>query len=319
MGISGFAVSALLATACVAGRPEDDGFRARLSEGCRSDAACAELEREAHNRHAKCVMRKDGECREELADRQSVRALQKELAQREQADRAARLAQRRADYDAAVEAGERTRAAAAYLTGACEDRDVVSQAVASIPSNVNSDDRAELEAHLRQIASKRREARRIDAIERLQFAMRRPFKANESSDPARDVAAKRSEAEAHLAALDCPGEPPRADSAAIREPVDAWLATLDKLAADELRCRASAECAANRAAEPLCRALENRRLHQEMLARERRNPAGVVNLRYLHDLGQSLQDDEDEIGRAKAAYAAEARAPFREARCASRK
>jgi hypothetical protein len=98
-----------------------------------------------------------------------------------------------------------------------------------------------------------------------------------------------------------------------------WADRIRRAATAEKVCRTSTECLADRAAKPLCEALSEKKGHQADLAKEKANPAGVVNLAYLHDIGQALQDDDDRIAEAKRAYSAATKLPFRESRCAKKK
>ncbi len=109
-------------------------------------------------------------------------------------------------------------------------------------------------------------------------------------------------------------DPTRADGAAAD--LDAWAATVTKAIADEDACRATPSCMAPRIAAQLCSVLADRRDAREQIAAERRNPGGVVDLRFLHDMGQRVQGDDETIAGLRTKYAALTRQPFSETACA---
>jgi hypothetical protein len=85
--------------------------------------------------------------------------------------------------------------------------------------------------------------------------------------------------------------------------------------------RAAAAEAAEDAAEIakivpfLCDQLEHKRELLEILAEERSNPAGVVNLRDLHETGVAIQFTDVRIKEARTDFRKRARKPFSEKLC----
>lgn len=76
----------------------------------------------------------------------------------------------------------------------------------------------------------------------------------------------------------------------------------------EQTCRADKKCMAERAfladvAGPLCEADAAAKETRDAIATERANPAGVVDLRRLHDLGAQLQEQQAELAILKPKFA----------------
>lgn len=97
--------------------------------------------------------------------------------------------------------------------------------------------------------------------------------------------------------------------------VETWATSLESQIAEEEKCRASPACMGARVAEQLCPVIEERRETAAAITTEKRNPAGVVNLATLHDLGEKLQYEDSMITRLKAEYAAAAKKPFTSSAC----
>jgi len=89
--------------------------------------------------------------------------------------------------------------------------------------------------------------------------------------------------------------------------VEQWATSLENQIAEEERCRATPACMGARIAEQICPVLDERRETAAQISTEKRNPAGVVNLAVLHDLGQKLQYEDATIARLKAEFATAAR------------
>ena len=70
-----------------------------------------------------------------------------------------------------------------------------------------------------------------------------------------------------------------------------------------------------RAAKPICETLGDRRSMVRQLAVERSNPAGVVDLRLLHNLGERIQADDRLLAEHRAEYVAIMHKPFDESSC----
>lgn len=97
--------------------------------------------------------------------------------------------------------------------------------------------------------------------------------------------------------------------------VETWATSLEGQIAEEEKCRATPACMGARVAEQLCPVLDERRETAAAITTEKRNPAGVVNLATLHDLGQKLQYEDAMIARLKSEYAAAAKKPFTAGAC----
>lgn len=97
--------------------------------------------------------------------------------------------------------------------------------------------------------------------------------------------------------------------------VEQWATSLEGQIAEEEKCRATPACMDARIAEQLCPVLDERRETAAAITTEKRNPAGVVNLATLHDLGQKLQYEDAMIARLKSEYAVAAKKLFTSAAC----
>jgi hypothetical protein len=99
------------------------------------------------------------------------------------------------------------------------------------------------------------------------------------------------------------------------ERINTWAADVEAKLTTELACRASGECMAKRVGPQICAPLADRREALQQIAAERANPAGVINLATLHDLGERVQIDNGMITRLKAQYVSLVHRPFNEASC----
>ncbi len=86
----------------------------------------------------------------------------------------------------------------------------------------------------------------------------------------------------------------------------------------EERCTATPACVADRMTPGICKTIENRKMWQEAMAEENRNPSGYVNKTYLHSLGSDIQAADREIARSKSEYAKAVKRAFSESACAKR-
>lgn len=105
-------------------------------------------------------------------------------------------------------------------------------------------------------------------------------------------------------------------AAGVDEQVSRWSAALDAAIAQELTCRASPDCMAQRVGAKICGVLADRREAVAAMSRERSNPGGVVDLVTLHDLGEKTQFDDATLGQLRANYTALAHRAFNDATCA---
>ena len=106
---------------------------------------------------------------------------------------------------------------------------------------------------------------------------------------------------------------------ALEEKFDAWADKVEQEISEEIKCRASEACRARRIANSICGTIEDKKEALQMIARERKNPGHVVNLRTLHDLGERVQADDASIAESKRDYMSLAKKPFTEALCRSSK
>src|ERR1700677_1188012 len=65
-----------------------------------------------------------------------------------------------------------------------------------------------------------------------------------------------------------------------------WLTNFEKAVADEERCRSDSDDSC--AARPICEAMAAKNHNLVTIKQEKANPAGVVSLSDLHDLGQLM-------------------------------
>lgn len=302
----------LMFIGCVSGQ-RDDGFRAKLAAGCATVDACKALEEESSRRWSACIDAKQATtpCQTMNDDRERAHRLRKD---REAADDTDRIAKQDAHLREVSAARGRYADAAKSLRGDCGDAAIVESAIGSLPPSVTAADRASYADSLHDRAAQERKHHAASVASALRQIMRQPIRLAEEERPESALDAV-ADARAQMHSIDCQGQEPTSGLAELSAEVDAWASLLQAAVERERACRADAECMANRAAQPLCEALESKRAHQEDLAHERANPAGVVNLRFLHETGQALQDDEARIKRARADYTTMTRKPFNEARC----
>lgn len=104
-------------------------------------------------------------------------------------------------------------------------------------------------------------------------------------------------------------------AASARADVDAWAVVVENAVADEEKCRVTPKCMGERLTAPLCEAIKQRRDATQEIARERRNPSGVVDMNWLHTLGERVQDAEDAIATLRAKYQSLTHRPFDERAC----
>jgi hypothetical protein len=97
---------------------------------------------------------------------------------------------------------------------------------------------------------------------------------------------------------------PCVDAAFFKAQADARAAAIQAAADAEAKCQASAACISERARSIACGMVLSRAGIAQQIARERANPAHVVNLTMLHSLGQALQSLDEQIPAAKAQYTA---------------
>ncbi len=109
---------------------------------------------------------------------------------------------------------------------------------------------------------------------------------------------------------------PAADDVGVA--VGQWSAAMQKAIADEMACRSSPDCVGRRLAKPLCTAIDWRKSTVDSMAAERRNPSGYVDVRKLHDLGETLQEQDSQIAELKAQFLASTHRAFRQALCTER-
>lgn len=80
----------------------------------------------------------------------------------------------------------------------------------------------------------------------------------------------------------------------------------------ELACRADDACMVTRA---VCGELAHKKELQALLAEEKANPAGVIDLRRAYELGNDIQITDKRIAEAKATYAKVVKKPFADKAC----
>ncbi len=81
------------------------------------------------------------------------------------------------------------------------------------------------------------------------------------------------------------------------------------------QCKANPKCTWERVSVPLCQALKDKRAYQQDMAREKANPSGFVNARYLRELGAQIQTDDDNIAMFRKDYREQMGRTFNEGAC----
>ena len=303
-----FALLATLAVACVP-PGADDPFHARVAAGCDSVAACKSLYSEASASWTECHNANIGDygvkCASLRQDRDAAeRMLDDRLATAQQADRVTRTAKTRRESDLLQKYQNDERA----LGDSCEDIASLEATAATI----RQQDPTEGMVSRYTVLAQSRRAERVRSLNyQLQMAISSRASLSEAQDPS-DALEAIPKARALLDRLQCYD----ADAAAtVRSNFDGWASGVEKAVADERRCRATPACMGARVAAPLCDAVQARRDAVQRIAHERANPAGVVDLTTLHDLGQAVQDNDATIAELKAKYFATTHRAFNEATC----
>jgi hypothetical protein len=97
--------------------------------------------------------------------------------------------------------------------------------------------------------------------------------------------------------------------------LDDLKVSVDKMIAAESACRSAPACISKRLVTTTCAWIAARKSDLAMIAEEKKNPGGVVDLAKLHGLGQEVQTIDGQIAQSKKAYVAAAKKPFSEALC----
>lgn len=276
----------------------DDGFHARAVQGCHSDAECAGLAAEAENRFRTCSDA-NRECWHERDDMFTAHGWQN----RQRITDAA-ATQALAESDLVAASGEAQRLDA--LGDSCEDI----AALAAVQAGPN---RPALVADVfHKTAAQRREAR-VRVLSSRVLAM------VSAQIPIGDTVAARASVRGIVeVARDLADQIRCYDASAADQQlaeIDHYVAGFYRAVSAEEWCQASAACTnarthdANEAkaasvAKQLCTTLAERKDYSDSvgeslaaIARERRNPAGVVDLHVLHELGEQVQDGRDGVAR----------------------
>lgn len=85
--------------------------------------------------------------------------------------------------------------------------------------------------------------------------------------------------------------------------------------AEIAQCKANPKCTWERVSKPLCEAIQTRRGHVQDMAREKSNPSGFVNARYLRDLGSEIQTCDENIAMFRKDYREQMGRSFNENTC----
>ena len=271
---------------------------------CRSPDACAAAYEAARTRAADC-RHKGGDC--SAWDAAQHRALLK----KHEAAKASEQAERDAHH------AERARqdAASAQVHSNIGRADSCSGILALEAAAARSSSTDEAERYRKAAAQNRKQqASRIASD--LSYETTKPRRAVVDMPNPREVLSPIEATRARLTELRCL-DPATADLSEAK--VQRWAAAIEKDVSEEEACRASVECMTARAAAPICDAIERRRQWMQDMAKERRNPSGYVNPKYLHELGQSIQDEDAKVAELKPQFAAAAKKPFAESMCVKRK
>lgn len=224
------------------------------------------------------------------------------------------------ERQASIARDERRKAILAKLrpvTGECTDEAQIDADLAAM-SDVTPEERENASREARSISHAKRWDRWKIVADDVSKTMRAKLDLKGGGDDLDAASAEVAAARAKLKTLSCPSGDSW-DGGRLTADFETWATPIESKLAEEKRCRADEECSANRAARPLCAALENKKMHSAQMAKERANPSGVVNKSYLNELGHAIQSDDDEIAQGRASYARATKKPFSEARCAKPK
>jgi hypothetical protein len=109
------------------------------------------------------------------------------------------------------------------------------------------------------------------------------------------------------------------DRQEVRKLIDGAAAKTEALRQKESKCRKSTPCMARRRAivhaPEVCELLDQRTAIVGSIKEERANPAGVVSLAQLHELGESLQATDDQFRQAKSEFFQQTKVRFDEKMC----
>ena len=269
---------ALLAS-CV---PPDDDFHSKLAAGCNTQEACLELSRRADLRVKACVSNAPTslQCKSD-ADRDSRAAADLLEAQMRRNAALVLEGNRRARIKAYNDELAELRRSERIPDDSCVW--LASLRAKAVMSPLFSTRYADLAQQLR-------DRRVLDITSQIQSALTQRISWPDLDDPAtaRDEIPRVNALVDPLWCYDA--------SAALKAQtnVEIWDALREKGISDEQTCRATATCMGARIAVPLCQAIAIRRAAMRGIAQERANPAGVVDLNALHELGRQVQENASE-------------------------
>jgi hypothetical protein len=316
--------------------PADDGFRAKLARGCTTVQACTAIHDEADARVRACINdtgNRGGACGDQVNDRMTAGDMvNRARAADGQAGRDSALAERKRVGDEQ----KRYRDDEKRLGSSCEDIAALEATAASIRAAPepqcsedwtggpgyeqvhkcrNAKDHWRADDHVATMYTTLAQQRRQDQVRSISGSVQRITQATPSLADMVDPSAARADiakAQSLVASLKCYNAGAFAE---MQPDVDSWAAAREKAVSDEVTCRTTPACMGDRIAAPLCQAVANRQAALRDIAHERANPGGVVNLATLHDLGQTVQDNEATIADLKTKYAGVTHKPFNTATC----
>jgi len=268
--------SLLLSVACV---PADDGFRARLAAGCNSEETCSALSEDADKRWGDCIRASSTGrgCNEQMTDKFAA----SEMKQRQQ------------------ETGANSRSA---------------PLLAEEKRAQDAEQKRLVELQLGQQAElDRRECDTLSPVLNKPHLTPQGLSGVADLSDARLAADREADSQHEAIAKLRKCDPARADRLA--PDIDTWIAQVARAIDDEEACRKTPSCMAPRLVEPICEAISDRRFARKAITTERQNPAGVIDLRALHDFGQEIQNDDATIADLKTQYRALTHKSFNESRC----
>lgn len=167
-----------------------------------------------------------------------------------------------------------------------------------------------LTTQLLEMASKRRTERTRMVSGQVTNAMQRRQQVLAELDDPEVALAPAAEVRTMLENLRCYQPEPTDASVKLAADVEVWTATMRRAVENEKQCRATPRCMDERAAKPVCDAIEMRRSAVQDIARERSNPGGAVDLHFLHQLGQNIQDADAQLPGLRAEYKAIRKKPL---------
>ncbi len=309
-----FVASLSVATAGCVQVHQDAGVRAKTAMACTTTQECIALEAETRGRYSACMMKGNADCAPLLEDKKTARRLWDEQRTRADAEQGDATSKRHKDLRAFDAERARLGEVFAKVT-TCEALGTFEANILNAPDGLKSDMEGRLAAQFKDSIAKRRAERARMVSAQASNAMQMNHPSMPDLDDPESALTAVANVRSMLGDLRCYQPEPKDASTRLAADVESWAVTVQKSVDDEKRCRATPRCLDERAAAPICQQIEMRRSAVQDIARERSNPGGAVDLHFLHQLGQNIQEADAQLPSLKAEYRAARKKPFADELC----